>query len=96
MPTYARTERFLREFRRLSPEMRAAFLAARDEFIADADSGRFRPSLRVKRVRSARGRVFEMSFAADGRATFRMDPGAVREGKMHITWLRIGDHSILD
>jgi hypothetical protein len=96
VPTYERLERFLREYRRLSPEMREAFLKALVDFIADADSGQFRPSLRVKRVRSARGRLWEMSFARDGRAIFEMVPGGKRPGLMHIRWHRIGGHAILD
>ncbi len=95
MPTYERLERFLREYRRLSPEMREAFLEALQDFIADADSGQFRPSLRVKRVRSARARLWEMTFARDGRATFEMVPSGRRKGLTRIRWHRIGDHSIL-
>jgi hypothetical protein len=37
-----------------------------------------------------------MSFAADGRAVFAMQFSSEREGYMHVTWLRIGDHSVLD
>jgi hypothetical protein len=96
VPTHEEPERFLREFKRLSPEMRRAFLVALGQFIEDADSGRFRPSLRVKRVQTAESRLWEMSFARDGRATFEMQPGAKRAGTMHIRWHRIGDHSILD
>ena len=96
MPTYERLARFRREYSQLSPELRAAFLEALAQFIEHADSGQFRPSLRVKRVRSSRLRLWEMSFAQDGRATFEMVPGAVRSGVMHIRWHRIGDHSILD
>jgi len=95
MPTHEEPERFLREFKRLSPEMRQAFLEALAAFIEDADSGRFRPNLRVKRVQAARSRVWEMSFAADGRATFEMLPGDRRPDRMHIRWHRIGNHSIL-
>jgi hypothetical protein len=80
VPTYERLERFLREYRRLSPEMREAFLEALADFIADVVSGQFRPSLRVKRVRSARGRLWEMSFARDGRATFEMMPADGGQG----------------
>ncbi len=95
MPAHEEPERFLRGFGRLSPELRRAFLQALEEFIEDADSGRFRPSLRVKRVRSAKGRLWEMSFAGGGRATFEMVPGGQHPGRMHIRWQRIGGHEIL-
>ena len=96
MPTHDELARFRREYARLSPEMKRAFISALRDFVEDADSGQFRPSLRVKRVRSARGRLWEMSFARDGRAIFEMVPGAKRPGLMHIRWHRIGGHAILD
>lgn len=54
---------------------------------------RYEPALRVKRVRSSRD-VWELTFAPDGRATFRYGEEVV--GEPHIVWLRVGDHSILD
>jgi hypothetical protein len=60
--------------------MKRAFISALREFVEDADSGQFRPSLRVKRVRSARGRLWEMSFARDGRAIFEMGAGRYAPG----------------
>lgn len=49
--------------------------------------------LRVKKL-SVAPDVYEMSWAADGRATFALgDP--IVEGKLHIVWLRIGGHDIL-
>lgn len=53
----------------------------------------FRPSLRVKKIRSKRG-VYEMTWAADGRATFTLDRSASVD-KLHVVWLRIGGHDVL-
>ncbi len=61
-------------------------------FVADLQSGRFRPGLRVKGVQGAE-RVFEMTWADDGRATFEYG-SAVREGETHIVWRRIRTHDI--
>ena len=53
----------------------------------------FRSGLRVKKLSGAPD-IYEMSWAADGRATFALgDP--IVEGKLHIVWLRIGGHDIL-
>jgi len=82
--------------RKLSGEQRRAFLAARDQLVnglRHRPPG-FAPSLRVKRVQGADG-IWEMSWAEDGRATFRY--GVERlAGQPHIVWLRIGKHAILD
>ena len=94
MPTHEERERFTRDFEKLSPEMKRTFANALAQFIEDADSGKFRPSLRIKRVRSARLRLWEMSFARDGRATFEMVTGGKRPDRMHIRWHRIGDHGV--
>ena len=95
MPTFERGPRLDREFRRLSPELQQAFVAALRLFI-DALRLRpptFPPQLRVKRVRGATG-VWEMTFAADGRATFEY--GSERTpGDPHVIWRRIGGHEIL-
>ena len=93
MPTFARTDRFRRDFAALSPVRQATFRAAAAKFVADLPSGRFRPGLRVKGVQGAPG-VFEMTWADDGRATFEYG-SVVREGETHIIWRRIGTHDIL-
>lgn len=95
MPTFERGPRFDREFRRLSRELRQAFLTALLLFIEAlrAKPPDFPTRLRVKRVEGAPG-VWELSFAPDGRATFNY--GAERvPGEPHVVWRRIGDHSIL-
>ena len=87
MPTYARTERFMRDHAGLSREQKAAFRAAVRHFVEDLEAHRtFRPGLRVKRVKGAPG-IFEMTWADDGRATFEYAEGLV-EGQAHIVWRR--------
>jgi hypothetical protein len=52
----------------------------------------FRPGLRVKAVRGARG-VYEMTWAPDGRATFSYGDER-RPGEAPIIWRRVGGHDI--
>ena len=92
MPTFAQTDRFRRDFAKLTAEQKAVFRAAAARFVADLPSGRFRPGLRIKGVQSADG-VFEMTWADDGRATFEYGP-AVRDGETHVVWRRIGTHDV--
>jgi hypothetical protein len=94
LPTFERGARFDREFRRLSRELQRAFLVALPAFIDALRSkpARFPPRLRVKRVEGSSG-VWEMTFAADGRATFAYGQEVV-PGEPHVIWRRIGDHSI--
>lgn len=73
MPTYARTARFRREFRRLDPARPRAFLAMVERFVDSLARGQFDPTLRVKRVQGTRD-VWEISWAPDGRATFSYGP----------------------
>ncbi|MBA4179676.1 MAG: hypothetical protein C0506_03725 [Anaerolinea sp.] len=92
MPTHEEHERFLREFRRLTPEQQRHFKEALRWFVDDLGSGAFRPALRVKRVVSHPG-VWELSWDADGRATFQYSAAEV-PGERHIVWRRIGTHDI--
>lgn len=92
MPTHEEHERFLREFRRLTAEQQRCFKEALRWFVADLESGAFRPSLRLKRVASHPG-VWELSWDADGRATFEFGAAEV-SGERHIIWRRIGTHGI--
>ncbi len=92
MPTHAERERFLREYQRLTAPHRRAFLAAMAIFVAGLAVGEFDPRLRIKRVRGQPG-VWELTWAADGRATFEYGE-AVRPGEPHIIWRRIGTHDI--
>lgn len=93
MPTYESLERFLRDFAKLTPQQRALFLRAVQEFVEDLRNGRrFRPGLRVKRVQGADG-VWEMTWAPDGRATWQFGD-EVKPGDVHIIWRRVGTHDI--
>lgn len=95
MPTYAWLARFGADFDSLSPREQTAFLAAIEAFVADLNAGgRFRASLRVKGVKGAPG-VFEMTWAADGRATFEYGR-AIAEREPHIIWRRVGTHAVFD
>jgi len=77
-------------------QLRRAFLDARDELVAGLRERppQFAPRLRVKRVQGTED-VWELSWAADGRATFRYGDEVVA-GQPHIIWLRIGSHGVLD
>ena len=100
MPTYDAVAAFLRDWDRLTARQQQRFSTRLSEFVADLlemEAGRqawFRPALRVKKIRSRRG-VYEMTWAADGRATFTLGR-SVSAGRLHVVWLRIGDHGILD
>ena len=95
-PTYEVSARVLRELRKLPLEQRRAFLAARDEFVSALQQSppEFPPRLRIKRVQGTDD-VWELTFAPDGRATFRYGL-QVRPGESHIVWLRVGTHAVLD
>jgi hypothetical protein len=94
MPTREVLASFWRDWERLTPQQQRAFRQAVGQFIADlAESGQgFRPRLRVKRVQG-HPRVWEMTWAPDGRATFEYGD-EVRPGESHIVWRRIGTHSV--
>jgi hypothetical protein len=92
VPTFAWLARFGADFDVLSDEQQEAFLAAVALFVADLRGGAFRPSLRVKGVKGAAG-VFEMTWAANGRATFQYGR-EVTAGQTHIIWRRVGTHDV--
>lgn len=60
MATYEATERFWREYQRLTAEQRAAFKGAVEHFVADLKDGQFRAGLRVKGIVVMPG-CFEMT-----------------------------------
>lgn len=99
MPTCIVTRAFHSDLGRLTRERRQRLWVAIYAFIDDilameaGEINRFRPGLRVKRVRGMPG-LFEMSWAPDGRATF-MWGESVQPGKRHVIWVRCGDHGIL-
>ena len=95
MPTFAWTARFGADFRRLTSAEQAAFLAGVVQFVFDLRAGgEFRAGLRVKGVQGARG-VFEMTWAANGRATFQYGP-ELTPGQAHVIWRRVGTHDVFD
>jgi hypothetical protein len=94
MPTHAEDARFLRQWERLTRAQQEQFKVAVARFVADLRTGDIRPGLRVKGYQREEG-VFELTWAPDGRALFRYGD-AVRPGEVHIIWLSIGTHAILD
>ena len=94
MPTYEWTRRFDAEWRRLRPEQQRAFMAAVARLVEGLRKGQLDPRLRVHRVQARQG-TWELSWAADGRATFEYGAEHAR-GDPHVIWRRIGDHRILD
>ena len=92
MPTHEERERFLREFRRLTPDQQRRFKDALRWFVTDLANGKLRSTLRVKRVISHPG-IWEMSWEDDGRATFEYGPAEL-SNERHIIWRRIGGHDI--
>ncbi len=95
MPTHVELPRFLRDYGGLSLDQRRRFRAATRDFHADLVNRRFRPGLRVKRVATPdpTERVWELTWAPDGRATFSYGPEVI-PGQAHIVWRRIGMHDI--
>ena len=92
MPTHEELPRFLRDWQRLGPQQRRAFLDALTLFISGLANESFAPQLHVKRVQGEAG-VWEITWAPNGRATFAYGP-EVLAGQPHIVWRRIGTHDI--
>jgi mRNA-degrading endonuclease YafQ of YafQ-DinJ toxin-antitoxin module len=91
MPTFEWSARFRRDYARLTTEQHAAFHRAVDALVVDLGTGKFRPSLRVHKLRYTP--LWSMTWAPDGRATFRLGVKPdTREP--HIIWRRIGGHEI--
>ncbi len=94
MPTFQATPRFERDWKQLTPDLRARFQrVVTEQFVSDLTKGTFRAGLRVKGVQAASG-VFEMTWAPDGRATFSYGLQQHRPGEPHVIWRRIGTHQI--
>lgn len=91
--TFERQTRFDRDLARLTPEQQRRFRAGVAGFVADLAHGEgFRPGLRVKRVQGTE-RVWEMTFAPNGRATWEYGT-EVQSGEPHVIWRRVGTHDI--
>ncbi|WP_431879036.1 hypothetical protein [Amycolatopsis sacchari] len=94
MPTYEVTPRFARDLQKLDPPQRKLFKTVLNEqFIPGLRLGRFAETLRVKRVQATREKVWEMTWAPDGRATFQYGEER-RPGDPHVIWRRVGTHDI--
>ncbi len=94
MPTFDITEAFKGDLKRLTPQQKQAFKAAKDEIVAALKAKRSFPKrLRIKDVQDAPG-VWEMTWQwPDGRATFQYG-SPVLPGEVHIIWRRVGTHAI--
>jgi len=92
VPTFAWLARFGADFAALPADQQTAFLAAVAQFVADLSAGAFRSSLRVKGLQGAAG-VLEMTWAADGTATFQFGR-EVTPGEPHVIWRRVGTHEV--
>lgn len=91
MTSHERTRRFERDWATLTPEQHERFAAAFRRFDADLAAGKLRAGLRVRRVEGT-DRIYEMTWAPDGRATFEYGES---EGEgAHVIWRRIGSHSV--
>ncbi len=92
MPTHEELPRFLRDWERLRPEQREAFLRALGLLVSGLVRQSFAPQLRIKRVQGHEG-IWEITWAADGRATFAYGLEVIT-GHPHVIWRRIGTHDI--
>jgi hypothetical protein len=94
MPTREALASFWRDWDRLTPQQQRAFRNAVAQFVTGLGGAeqRFNPALRVKRVQG-HPRIWEMTWAPDGRATFECGR-EVRPGEPHVIWRRVGTHSI--
>jgi hypothetical protein len=93
VPTWSATARFYRDLATLSAGEKAAFRLAIEKMVDDIKNDRpLRKGLRIKGVQAADG-IFELTWAADGRATFEYGP-EIRQGERHDIWRRIGHHDI--
>lgn len=66
----------------------------REAFVPDLETGRFRPSLRVKGLQGHSG-IYEMTWAPDGRATWEYGQEQF-PGKTHVIWRRVGARAVFD
>lgn len=88
----------MRQFLKLPPAVREAFIEAVLALAADLgdrgfDPTRVRPSLRLHKLTDRD--VWSVSFAGQYRAVFRLGPQQ-REGHAHVVWEFIGIHADYD
>jgi hypothetical protein len=94
VPAFCSLPQFQSDFDSLGLSDQEAFLDAFTQFVEDLEGPEFRKSLRVKGVLGKSG-VFEMSWAADGSATFHYGASA-HLGEPNIVWRRVGKHAIFN
>ena len=95
MPTFETINRFRKDFARLPVADRVRFeRVVKERFVADLAKDTFRAGLRVQAIQGA-DRIFEMTWAPNGRATFQYGDEQVR-GEPHIIWRRVGTHDVFD
>ncbi len=95
MPTHEETDRFWRDWKRLSADEKRRFLEVVKRFSEDLEQrppGQFRKGIRVKSMQGTDG-IFEIAWAPNGRATFEYGRERTK-GDPHIVWRRIGGHDI--
>ena len=93
MPTYEVLASFLNDIKHLRPDQRRDFEAAVNAFVEDLRRGQgFRAALRVKKM-AGHNRIWELSWAPDGRATFEYGPSK-RANQPHVIWRRVETHRI--
>lgn len=92
MPTHEELPLFLREYKALAAEQRAAFKRAVQTLAKGLKAKQVPSGLRVKAVGGYPG-VWEITWAGDGRATFSYGDSR-QSGEPHIIWRRIGTHAI--
>jgi hypothetical protein len=93
MPTYDALARFVREYKALSRQDRAAFRRAKSRYVAALKAGRpFEAGLGITEMGGHPG-VFEFHFSNSGRATFHYGSEA-RGVDAYVIWHRIGGHEI--
>jgi hypothetical protein len=83
-----------RDIKKLDPADRARFRTGAIKLAKDLNRGQVRAGLRVKPVQGAHPPKWEMTWAPDGRATFRYG-AEVKPGQAHIIWLRVGKHNVI-
>jgi hypothetical protein len=93
LPTFDRLALFKRDYRKLPPEQGRRFRVAVMKLVAalSEDPPRL-PGEPLVKLLVRLGRVYELRFDGDGRATFTLTR---REGQPHVIWRRIGSHDVL-
>ena len=95
MPTYETSNRFAKDFAKLTAGDQDRFeRVVKERFVPNLAKGRFRAGLRVKAIQGA-DNIFEMTWATNGRATFQYGDEQVA-GEPHVVWRRVGTHDIFD